>query len=171
LTFLKFLQICEYKIENVSQMRKIDWLLEEYGKSHQNSFNKKVHWVCVPLILLSIIGLIRSIPFPFGNSLGLNWANLVLLLVTLYYLRLSFALALGMFGIALAMLWICQTILIMGLPLLWFSIGVFVLAWLGQFYGHKVEGKKPSFLQDIQFLLIGPAWLLHFVYKKLGLPY
>jgi uncharacterized membrane protein YGL010W len=56
-------------------------------------------------------------------------------------------------------------------PLWLVSAIVFVVAWIGQFYGHKVEGKKPSFLKDIQFLLIGPAWLLHFIYRRLGIPY
>jgi len=51
------------------------------------------------------------------------------------------------------------------------SLGIFVIAWIGQFIGHKIEGKKPSFLEDLQFLLIGPAWLLHFIYKKLGIVY
>jgi len=51
------------------------------------------------------------------------------------------------------------------------SIAIFVVAWIGQFYGHKVEGKKPSFLKDIQFLLIGPAWLMHFIFKRIGIPY
>jgi uncharacterized membrane protein YGL010W len=48
---------------------------------------------------------------------------------------------------------------------------LFVLAWIGQFVGHKIEGKKPSFFQDVVFLLIGPAWLLHFIYKKAGQRY
>jgi uncharacterized membrane protein YGL010W len=56
-------------------------------------------------------------------------------------------------------------------PLWLVSLVIFAVAWIGQFYGHKVEGKKPSFFKDIQFLLIGPAWLMHFVYKKLGIPY
>ena len=51
------------------------------------------------------------------------------------------------------------------------SLIIFVIAWIGQFIGHEIEGKKPSFLQDIQFLLIGPAWLLSFIYKKLGIKY
>ena len=50
-------------------------------------------------------------------------------------------------------------------------ITVFILAWIGQFIGHKIEGKKPSFFEDIQFLLIGPAWLLSFIYKKLGIKF
>jgi uncharacterized membrane protein YGL010W len=56
-------------------------------------------------------------------------------------------------------------------PLWLVCVIIFVVAWIGQFYGHKVEGKKPSFLKDIQFLLIGPAWLMHFIYRKLGIPY
>ncbi len=152
-------------------MRKIDWLLEKYGESHQNPFNKKVHWVCVPLILFSIIGLIRSIPFPYPETLWFNWAGLVFGLVSLYYFRLSVALALGMIVIANFMLWMCQILIFSGLSLVWLCLIVFVLAWVGQFYGHKVEGKKPSFLQDVQFLLIGPAWLLHFLYKKWNINY
>ena len=42
---------------------------------------------------------------------------------------------------------------------------VFVLAWIGQFIGHLIEGKRPSFFKDLQFLLIGPAWLMAFVYR------
>ena len=51
------------------------------------------------------------------------------------------------------------------------SLIIFVIAWIGQFIGHKIEGKKPSFFEDIQFLLIGPAWLLSFIYNKLGIKY
>jgi len=58
-----------------------------------------------------------------------------------------------------------------GYPLWAVSLGIFALAWIGQFYGHKIEGKKPSFFKDLQFLLIGPAWLMHFVYKKMRIPY
>jgi uncharacterized membrane protein YGL010W len=50
-----------------------------------------------------------------------------------------------------------------------FSVAIFIIAWIGQFYGHNIEGKKPSFLKDIQFLLIGPMWLMSFIYKKWGI--
>ena len=56
-------------------------------------------------------------------------------------------------------------------PLWIFSVIIFVIAWIGQFIGHKIEGKKPSFIEDLQFLLIGPAWLLSFIYKKIGIKY
>lgn len=50
-------------------------------------------------------------------------------------------------------------------------LAVFVITWIFQFIGHKIEGKKPSFLKDLQFLLIGPIWLLGFILKKTGIRY
>lgn len=158
-------------------MRKIDALLEEYGESHKNETNKAIHWVCVPLIFLSVVGLIASIPSgPVQKVLGenpySNWAFVVLVLVLVYYVSLSIPLGFGMllFGV------LCMYIIrILGqadvAPLWMISIIIFVVAWIGQFYGHKVEGKKPSFFKDVQFLLIGPAWLMHFIYRKLRIPY
>jgi uncharacterized membrane protein YGL010W len=159
-------------------MSKIDRLLSEYGESHQNATNKSIHWICVPLIFFSIVGLIASIPAkPLQAFLGesspfANWAAMILLFITVYYLSLSFTLALGMFMFGLFCLVVASMISKLNVAPLWvISIAIFVLAWIGQFYGHKVEGKKPSFLKDIQFLLIGPAWLMHFIYKRLGIPY
>ena len=158
-------------------MRKIDALLDEYGQSHQNETNKAIHWICVPLIFLSVVGLIASIPPEpvqkmFGENPYSNWAFVVLVLVLIYYVSLSIPLGFGMLLFGLLCLYIVRLLAQSDIAPLWaISIGIFVLAWIGQFYGHKVEGKKPSFLKDVQFLLIGPAWLMHFVYRKLGIPY
>ena len=159
-------------------MRKIDELLSEYGESHQNHTNKMIHWICVPLIFFSVVGLIASIPsagvqrfLGEGNPYA-NWAAVVLILVLIYYVSLSIPLGVGMMLFALLCLYLSRLIMQSQLAPLWLvSIIVFIVAWIGQFYGHKVEGKKPSFLKDIQFLLIGPAWLLHFIYRRLGIPY
>ena len=160
-------------------MKKIDRLLNEYGQSHQNDTNKLIHWICVPLIFFSIVGLIWSIPHQVLNDLIpiepaaiVNWASLALFLVLIYYLSLSIPLFIGMLGVAIINIYICYIIDVrFDTPLWIISLIVFVLAWIGQFYGHKIEGKKPSFLKDIQFLLIGPAWLMHFILKKLGISY
>jgi uncharacterized membrane protein YGL010W len=159
-------------------MRKIDQLLEEYGESHQNSTNKAIHWICVPLIFLSIVGLVASIPSqPVQSVLGdgnpyANWAAVVLVLVLIYYVSLSIPLSIGMmlFGV-LCLFAVNFLVSFTNTPLWATSLIIFFIAWVGQFYGHKVEGKKPSFFKDIQFLLIGPAWLMHFIYKRLGIPY
>jgi uncharacterized membrane protein YGL010W len=159
-------------------MRKIDALLSEYGESHQNATNKSIHWICVPLIFFSIVGLIASIPasgvqrvLGEGNPYA-NWAGVVLILVLVYYLSLSIPLSIGMMLFGALCLFLANQISLLNIAPLWLvCVIIFVVAWIGQFYGHKVEGKKPSFLKDIQFLLIGPAWLMHFIYKRLGIPY
>ncbi len=158
-------------------MRKIDQLLSEYGESHQNPTNKSIHWICVPLIFFSVVGLMASIPSEIVESvLGegnpyANWATVGLIMAIAYYITLSIPLSIGMMLFALLCLFVARLVATTDTPLWAASVFIFVVAWIGQFYGHKVEGKKPSFFKDIQFLLIGPAWLLHFIYKRLGIPY
>lgn len=158
-------------------MRKIDALLSEYGESHQNETNKAIHWICVPLIFFSIVGLVASIPSgPLQNIMQgspyANWATVLLVLAIVYYVSLSITLSVGMMLFSALCLWLVNFIVSLNIAPLWLiCVIIFVVAWVGQFYGHKVEGKKPSFLKDIQFLMIGPAWLMHFIYKKIGIPY
>jgi uncharacterized membrane protein YGL010W len=157
-------------------MRKIDLLLSEYGESHQNETNKAIHWICVPLIFFSVIGLMASIPSGllqslFGENPYANWATIALVVAIAYYSTLSITLTLGMTAFAALCLFIARLISESSTPLWAASLFIFVIAWIGQFYGHKVEGKKPSFLKDLQFLMIGPAWLMHFIYKRIGIPY
>ena len=155
-------------------MRTLHQWLNEYGESHTNETNKLIHWICVPAIFFSITGLLYSIKLHWfiTEDLQLNVAIIVLLFTTIYYLSLSIKIGIGMllFGIlCLALSFAAEAFL--PFPLWLFCIIIFIIAWIGQFYGHKVEGKKPSFLKDIQFLLIGPMWLMSFVYKKMGMKY
>jgi uncharacterized membrane protein YGL010W len=160
-------------------MRQVDALLEEYGVSHQNPTNKLIHWFCVPLIFFSTVGLVGSIPLgPLDGlvtgtgALYFNWATIILALTTVWYFRMSVPLALGMIGVAILMLYLCIVVQnVFPYPLWQTSLAIFVVAWIGQFIGHKIEGVKPSFFQDLQFLLVGPMWLMHFVFKKLGIQY
>lgn len=153
----------------------MQWFLDKYGESHQNATNKLIHWVCVPSIMFSLFGLLYSIPFPVPRTLFANWAAVVLLAALIYYLRLSIPMFLGFILIGGAMVWgntaIFEALDRNGGQLALVSLTIFVVAWIGQFIGHKIEGKKPSFFEDLQFLLIGPAWLLHFIYKKIGVSY
>lgn len=159
-------------------MRKIDKLFAEYSENHQNETNKAIHWICVPLIFFSIVGLIASIPsapvqsvFGEGNPYA-NWAAVGLILVLIYYVSLSISLSIGMMLFAVLCLMLADFISKkIPTPLWAVSLIIFFVAWVGQFFGHKVEGRKPSFFKDIQFLLIGPAWLMHFIYKRIGIPY
>lgn len=160
-------------------MRRIEELLQEYGASHTYRTNKIIHWVCVPLIFLSVVGLIWSIPNDFiaqflarNPNPFANWATVILVIVIAYYFSLSVSLGIGMAFFSTLCLYLINSIDQANFAPVWqISLGIFVIAWIGQFYGHKIEGAKPSFFKDLQFLLIGPAWLLHFVYKQLGIPY
>ena len=126
--------------------------------------------------MLSLLGLWWSIPssylLPMIEGFQINWAILITLIILLYYMRLSYMMGIGMLLIGSILLCLIYLIeLKVNLALWKISLIIFVIAWIGQFIGHEIEGKKPSFLQDIQFLLIGPAWLLSFIYKKLGIKY
>lgn len=161
-------------------MRKIDSLISEYAESHQTSFNKTVHYFCVPAIFFSLIGLLASIPLPdfviniFPSSLAsyAHFGTLVIILGLFYYLRLSLVLFVGMLFFSLLVLFGVQQVrLIDSVPLWAVMLGIFVIAWIVQFIGHKHEGKKPSFLKDVQFLMIGPAWTMSHLFDALKIKF
>ncbi|MDC9723330.1 MAG: DUF962 domain-containing protein [Urechidicola sp.] len=147
-------------------MKTLDQWFEEYAVSHQNKSNQLIHFICVPAIFFSIVGMLMSIPSEFltktiglENALVTNWATLVLLFVLVFYLRLSFSMFLKILVFTILCL-IGNHYLSQISPLFYTSLAIFVIAWIGQFYGHNLEGKKPSFFKDLQFLLIGPAWVI-----------
>ena len=155
-------------------MRNIEQWLEEYNESHKHRTNKILHWVCVPLIVLSLFGLLWTVSIPVEIEIlpfQLNWAIILLAFALIYYSILSIPLAIGMLLVVSAMLYILHSLAQLQVSLWLLSVIVFVLAWIGQFIGHQIEGKRPSFFKDIQFLLIGPLWLLSFIYHKLGIRY
>jgi len=157
-------------------MRKIDLLFAEYAESHRNSTNKLIHWICVPLIFWTILGFISLIPSPHFCAPYFGCISLVsliaVILVTLFYLRLSLLIGFIMIFAMLLMEHLAYAINIHFGNKSWMVfLAVFVITWILQFVGHKIKGKKPSFLKDLQFLLIGPVWLLSFILKKLGIRY
>jgi uncharacterized membrane protein YGL010W len=156
-------------------MKSITQWLEDYGVSHQNKTNKLVHYVCVPIIYMTVFGLFWSIPFPVADlPIWINWSMVLAIPAMLFYFSLSFLVGVGMtLFSALIVAFLQWWQLSMGgvMSVLVMSIVVFIIAWVGQFIGHHIEGKKPSFLKDVQFLLIGPAWILCFIYKKLNIRY
>lgn len=151
-------------------MRTFNQWMDEYGVSHRNPTNQLVHKICVPLIMLSVIGMLWSIPVPeaFTQVPYLNWATIFIAGCLIFYATLNMIMFLGMVIQTFIMCFICHKLFEAGI-LLQFSIIVFVLSWIAQFWGHKIEGKKPSFLQDLVFLLIGPLWVTRFFYKKIGI--
>ncbi len=154
-------------------MRGIESLLSEYDESHGNPVNKLLHWICVPLIMFSLLGLLwyLKVPLPEAAPITINGAVILLVFAMVYYLLVSPPLAVGMLLVSMVMLALLFVIDRSVLTLWQLCVGIFVLAWIGQFIGHHIEGKRPSFLKDIQFLLIGPLWLLAFVYRRCNISY
>jgi uncharacterized membrane protein YGL010W len=141
-------------------LRRIDTLFARYGESHRNPANKAIHWVCVPLITWSVLAALWAWS-PLAAYVGIAAA-------LAFYAWLSVPIAVGMLGVVAVMVFLLT---LMGPRILAVAAAVFGLAWIGQFIGHAIEGRKPSFFEDLQFLLVGPAWLLGFVYLRLGIAY
>jgi uncharacterized membrane protein YGL010W len=141
--------------------------LDEYSLSHRNPVNRKLHFVCIPVIVFSLMCGLKAIPL--GND-ALNAASVALVAALAYYTLLSWRLALGLLvvlGLFYAGVLSLQSAL--GSHFIWAAAGLFVAAWVGQFVGHVVERARPSFFKDLQFLLIGPMWELAQVYQALGI--
>ena len=153
--------------------RSMDPWFAAYGESHQHPLNTAIHWICVPAIYFSIVGLLMCIPAPATDLLpAYPWAWASLVLVLAFYLPRSIPLSIAMVLWTALCIFIGDRFLHLAPWSLWsLCVTVFVLAWIGQFYGHKVEGKKPSFLKDVQFLLVGPAWLMAKLFRRWRLRY
>ena len=154
---------------------RLDKLLDEYGESHRNPVNKTIHWLCVPVIVWSVVAFLWLLPFPLASAglpVPVNWAILVVILAQAYWFSLSWRLGLGLLICNLVMI---QLVVIAeqtaSWPLWLLATVLFVLSWIGQFIGHLIEKKRPSFFKDLQFLLIGPAWLLAALYRLAGIRY
>lgn len=154
-------------------MKTMQQWFNEYAVSHQNKTNQLIHYICVPTIFFSIVGMLMAIPATFlastvniKNAILENWATVILIFVLLFYLKLSVNMFFKMLIFSLLCL-LGNYYLSNYLPLFYTSLTLFVVAWIGQFYGHKVEGKKPSFFKDLQFLLIGPAWVFEKLSRKI----
>ncbi len=131
-----------------------------YGESHQNKTNKMIHYVCVPLILYSVLGLLDAVSQPGFLGLPLSLTYPLLIGGGIFYLRLNWKL--GLVALAVCFLMVTSFQFYPGAVFqLYFHLVLFVVAWIFQFIGHKIEGKKPSFLQDLAFLFIGPLWILN----------
>jgi uncharacterized membrane protein YGL010W len=152
-------------------MRRVDTLLDNYSADHQNPTNQLIHVLCVPAIAWSVTAMLWAIPVPAGLLQPGAWAALAMFLAWMAYWRLSKRRARGMLvafvGTVFLNRWIAQTWGVM--TLLWLGVGVFVVAWVAQFIGHHIEGKRPSFLTDMVYLLVGPMWTLRKLYVRLGL--
>ena len=137
-------------------MRRVDELLDNYSMDHQNPTNQLIHVFCVPAIVWSVTALLWCIPVPAKLLNPGFWGAILMFAAWVYYWRLSKSLAIGLYSYGIYVLF-------------WAAVIVFVIAWIVQFIGHKIEGKRPSFLTDVVYLLVGPMWTLRKLYYRLGI--
>lgn len=137
-------------------MNSMQNLLDEYASSHQNHTNKIIHFICVPVIYWSIIAMLWQVRVPYVENLAL----VISVLLSIYYLSKDLKVAIQMIVFTIVCILLTAYMQKLAWPVLEIAVILFIVAWIFQFIGHKVEGKKPSFFKDLQFLLVGPAWII-----------
>lgn len=154
-------------------MRSVNEWFGNYSKDHRNPVNRLIHWICVPAILWSVIAALWVIPVPAAIGRPGLWCAIAMVAAFAFYWKMSRPL-----GIAMLVVFVVLGVLTHALygmlgstPLLWLTGGVFVVAWIGQFIGHVLEGARPSFFTDLAYLLIGPAWLVGKLMRRLHIAY
>ncbi len=155
-------------------MTDIDNWLERYEANHQDLRNPVVYWAAVPMVVLGTVGLFWALPVPpefFEISPLLNWGSAFLMATAIYYFIISLSLAIGMLpfllGLAACQIWLTQS----PYPPLGVSVGLLAAGAAGLWLGRRGPGSIRAVLQDIQLMMIGPAWLLSIVYKRFGVPF
>jgi uncharacterized membrane protein YGL010W len=161
------------------QQRPIDVIIDQYAAFHQKPVNRFINYICIPLIVFSVIGFVWSLPFPHLKFLGvyngyLNWASFLIAFTIYYYMRLSPVLSYIMLLILFAITYGVTQLQAAdgkGYLLPQFCVFLFVTANIAQFIGNRIEGKKPTFSDEFKFMLNAPVWLLSLVVKKFGIKY
>ena len=153
--------------------REVDRWIGNYSEDHRNPTNILIHWICVPAIVWAVVAMLWVVPVP--NALGRAglWAGVAMFAALTFYLRLSKPLGFAMLLVFVALGLITEALYraLGATQLLWLAIVVFVIAWVVQFVGHQIEGKRPSFLTDLAYLLLGPTWIVTKLMRRLGISY
>lgn len=155
-------------------MKTTDEWLAEYGRNHRNDTNKLIHWICVPVIVVSVVGLLWSLPVPEtfrAASPALNWGTVFLMAAVVYYFIVSISLAFGALPFVLLVVAVVAWLDRLDLPLWLISLALFGAGWAGQLFGHWLENSRPAFFRDLMFLMIGPLWLIAGIYRRFRIPY
>ncbi len=154
-------------------MRSVNEWFGEYSKDHKNPLNRIIHGICVPAILWSVIATLWVIPVPASLGRPGFWCGMAMIGAFAFYWRMSRPIGAAMlivfvvFGLLTE--WLFESI--GASHLLWVAVAVFLIAWIGQFIGHVIEGARPSFFTDLANLLIGPAWLAGKLMRQLNIRY
>jgi len=150
-----------------------NWLLR-YEQNHSDLNNPWVYWAAVPMVVAGTVGLLWSLPVPaefHEISPLLNWGSAFLMAATIYYFIISLSIAIGMLpfllGLAALQVWLTDSVY----PALAISTGLAVAGTVGLAMGRRGAGGVRAVIEDLQLMMIGPAWLLSVIYRRFGIPY
>jgi uncharacterized membrane protein YGL010W len=155
-------------------MSEIHSWLERYEQNHSDLTNPWVYWAAVPMVVAGTVGLLWYLPVPaefYDISPLLNWGSAFLMAATIYYFIISLSIAIGMLpfmlGLAALQLWLATS----SYPALGVSAGFLVAGIVGLALGRRGTGGVRAVVEDLQLMMIGPAWLLSVIYRRFGIPY
>lgn len=155
-------------------MTETDAWLTRYEDSHRNLSYPVIYWAAVPMVVLGTVGLLWSLPVPdefYNISPLLNWGSAFLMASAVYYFIISVSLAIGMLPFLLAVgalqMWLLQS----DHSLERVAASLLVAGTIGLWLGHRNEGGLRQVAQDLQLMMIAPAWLLSLFYRRVGIPF
>ena len=155
-------------------MTETDSWLQRYEETHSDVTYPVIYWVAVPVVVLSTVGLLWSLPIPdefYAISPLLNWGTAFLMATTVYYFIISVSLAIGMLpfvvGLASIQMWLAQS----NYSTLRVSLGLLAAGIIGLWLGHRDQHSLRPVIQDLQMMMIGPAWILSVLYRRIGIPF
>ncbi len=151
----------------------LSWL-ERYEKNHENLTWPLIYWAAVPMVVVGTVGVLWTLPVPaqFTEiSPLLNWGSAFLMVSAVYYFVISLSLAIGLLpfviGVGSIQLWLADS----DFTPLRVSSGLLVGGLIGLWLGHRNERGIRATLEDLQTIMIGPAWLLSVIYRRIGIPF
>ncbi|MFL2547538.1 MAG: DUF962 domain-containing protein [Candidatus Rariloculaceae bacterium] len=150
-----------------------EWLIK-YGRHHNHNANRIIHSVTIPFVVMSLVGLLWSLPVPDAFNAArpvLNWGTIFLMAASVYYFIMSISLAFGVLPLLAFVIFGIDWLQELDVPLWLSSAAILGITWAGQRIGHQIEGQQPPLFEDIQTTMIGPVWLLANIYKRFGIPY
>ncbi len=155
-------------------MSETDGWLQLYEDTHQDLTYPVIYWAAVPMVVLGTVGILWTLPIPdqfFEISPLLNWGTAFLMATAVYYFIISVSLAIGMLPFLLGIAGIQNWLTTSDFSPLRVSIGLLVAGIIGLWLGHRNQGSLRPVIRDLQLMMIGPAWLLSVLYRRIGIPF
>lgn len=155
-------------------MAETDSWLDRYQKNHTNLTYPWIYWAAVPMVVLGAVGFLWNLPVPVQFveiSPLLNWGSTFLMVTAVYYFVISLSLAIGLLPFLLAIAFAQVWLQVSEYTPERVALGLLSAGLIGLWLGHRNEKGFAAILEDLQTIMIGPAWILSLLYRRMGIPY